>query len=264
MPFEDLLLGLLPEPLQLGDLARLARGLQLVDRCRCPGRSYRAFTFFGPSPGSRSISTSPAGTDARRSSRYGSWPVVTSVVIFSRSASPIPRTSPSLPSATSCFEVAGELARRSGRRCGRRWAEGVLALQFEQGADLVEGGGDVVLGHGRLPRACVGAYEPACSRNVGRSTDSPRPDGVRAARRRAMLTPRAAAAAPAHGRGRHRFRAGAWSTISSPFTTRSRAAAVDQVAGAPGHAQPLHRVVEQQLRPPRPAARTVTSAAAPR
>ncbi len=66
-PFEDLRLGLLPEPLELGDLARLAR-LAQIGQALDLQVSWSALIFLGPRPGMRNRATRPGGVLRRSSS----------------------------------------------------------------------------------------------------------------------------------------------------------------------------------------------------
>ena len=156
-PFENLLLRLAAEAFLLGDLAGIARGLQLLDRVdlqvleeelhllRLRGREAAASR--RRRPGSRS----------RRLSRNGSSPVVTSVVIFSRSVSPMPRNVGEFLLLDEFVEVAFELADGAGAvvigvACGS-----AFALEFEQRADLVQSISDFIFGHGAPPLAVESA-----------------------------------------------------------------------------------------------------------
>ena len=65
-----------------------------------PSSCHRSFTFFGPIPRTRSMSSTPGGNRARSSSWYPILPVVTYSSIFSPRAAPIPGIEATLPSRT--------------------------------------------------------------------------------------------------------------------------------------------------------------------
>ena len=69
MPFEDLLLRLGAEALELGDLARARTPPSASSMVSIPSVSWSAFTFFGPSPGSRSICDQPRRESTRAAPR---------------------------------------------------------------------------------------------------------------------------------------------------------------------------------------------------
>ena len=141
-PFEDLRLGLGPEPLDPGDLARLGRGaevgealdlevvVQRLDLLRARGRARGAGR-----PGRGRL----AGVHRKR----GGSPVVASWVRSSLSiVSPIPGTSARRAVVDHPREVGGEPFQRLGGVVIGAAPEGVLAPDFEQGPHLVEDAGN--------------------------------------------------------------------------------------------------------------------------
>ena len=108
-----------------------------------PSSSKSRLAFFGPMPGSRVISTSPAGNFARSLTAAGMSPSVASAWIFSWRVLPIPGISVARPSRRQRRDRARRVAHDAGRVAVGHDAMDDRAVELVEVAELVERGGDL-------------------------------------------------------------------------------------------------------------------------
>ena len=145
---QHVLLRLLAEARHVVEAAGLRRLAQVVERGRRRGARAAARTRFGPRPGMRVTSTSPAGIRACSLSADGIVPPSSSASIFSAIVLPTPASSSTRPALRQVRDGHARLADRLGRVAVGHHAVDHRAVELVEAGQLVEGVGDLGVSHG--------------------------------------------------------------------------------------------------------------------